>query len=72
MALTDDGEEGSVDYGVVDVLKEDGVGGSGKDGLGSLDNLAKGDGTGTKSEHGEGMGERGPETDGEKLLPVGL
>ena len=67
---TDDGEEGGVDHGVVDVLQEEGVGGSCEHGLTGLNDLTERDGTSSEGEHGEGVGEGSPETNGRDLLPV--
>ena len=67
---TDDGDEGGVDHGVVDVAEEDRVGAGGEDGLGGLDDLTEGHGAGAQGKHGEGVGQRGPQTYGRKLFPV--
>jgi len=67
---TDDGDQGSVDHGVVNVLQEDSVGGGGEDGLSGLDDLPKGDSSSAQSKDTEGVGQGSPQTHGEEFLPV--
>ena len=51
-------------------LEERRVGGGSEHGISGLDDLTEGSGTGTEGHPGEGVGKRGPESDGCKFLPV--
>ena len=51
-------------------LEQESVGGGGENGLSGLDNLAEGNSSGTQGQHGEGVGQGGPDTYRGQLLPV--